>query len=212
MIVKTFIFNPFQVNTYLLYDDTKECIIIDPACQNEEEFNVLSAFITENNLKPVRFYNTHCHIDHLAGNSFVKNKYKISLCIHKAGEPFLKYAVEQASSLGFELNEVVQPDEFVEEGDMVRFGNTSLKVLYTPGHADGSICFYAEKEAFVIVGDVLFEGSIGRTDLPTGNFSTLEESIREKLYSLPNEVKVYPGHGYPTTIEAEKRQNPFVRP
>ncbi len=211
MTIKNFVFNPFQVNTYVLYDTTKECIIIDPACSNAEEFEILKNFISENGLKPVSFYNTHSHIDHLAGNAYIKDNYNINLCIHKAGLPFLEFASAQAASLGFTLEKVIQPDFFIEDGDTVNFGNASLKVIYTPGHADGSVCFYAAEDAFIIVGDVLFQGSIGRTDLPTGHFELLERSIKEKLYTLPDNVVVYTGHGPSTTIGNEKRHNPFVK-
>jgi len=208
--IKTFVFNPFQVNTFLLFDETKECIIIDAACNNQNEFDKLATYIKDNELRPVKYYNTHCHIDHIVGNAFIKNNYTIKLGIHKAGAPFLDHAQSYADSLGFHLEEVVEPDFFVEDNDEISFGNSKLKVLYTPGHADGSICFYAQNEAFVIVGDVLFQGSIGRTDLPSGSFEVLEKSIRTKLYTLPDDVEVYCGHGLSTSIGNEKRTNPFV--
>jgi len=209
MNIRIFTFNPYQVNTFLLYDETNECIIIDPAFNSEKEFEQFHTFISENKLKPVKFFNTHCHIDHLVGNYYIKEKYKIDYGIHKAGEPFLAHASSYADILGFDLREVVQPDFFVEDGEYVSFGNSKLKILYTPGHADGSICFYSADDKFVIVGDVLFEGSVGRTDLPSGDFDTLAHSIVTKLFSLPLETIVYPGHGNKTTINREVRTNPF---
>ncbi|MFA4852495.1 MAG: MBL fold metallo-hydrolase, partial [Bacteroidales bacterium] len=208
--VKTFVFNPFQVNTYLLFDETGECIIIDPACMEEHEEKHLSEFIETQKLRPVRLFNTHAHIDHIAGNKFAAEKYKIGLEVHKESLSFLHSAKEHASIFGFPDAEPVEPSAFINDGDTIRFGQSELKVLYTPGHANGSISFYAEKEKFVIVGDVLFNESIGRTDLPTGNYNILIENIKNKLLVLPESTLVYPGHGPFTTIDHEKHYNPFL--
>ena len=207
---KNFIFNPFRVNTYLLFDETKECIIIDPACMEEYEEKHLSEFIETQKLRPVRLFNTHAHIDHIAGNKFVAEKYKIGLDVHKKSLSFIRSAKEHASAFGFDDLETIEPSAFIDDGDTIKFGHSELKVLYTPGHADGSISFYAEKEKFVIVGDVLFNGSIGRTDLPTGNYNILIEGIKNKLLVLPESTLVYPGHGSFTTIKHEKYYNPFL--
>lgn len=209
--LKIFVFNPFQVNMYLLYDDTKECIVIDPACSTQAEFDVVDAFIKENNLKPVAFYNTHCHIDHIAGNYYMDKHYKIPFGIHKAGLPLLNHAKGYGLAFGFDIEEIIQPSVFIEEGDEIKFGNSLLKVLYTPGHANGSVCFYAEKEKFVIVGDVLFNGGIGRTDLPSGDYDLLISNIKEKLLTLPDDIVVYPGHGEATSIGNEKRYNSYLK-
>ena len=208
--VKTFVFNPFQVNTYLLFDETKECIIIDSACAEKIEEKRLSEFIETQKLRPVRLYNTHAHIDHITGNNFVAGKYKIGLEVHKEALSFIRSARDYTLTFGFADVESVEPSAFINDGDIIRFGQSELKVLYTPGHADGSVCFYAEKEKFVIVGDVLFKGSIGRTNLHTGNYKLLIESINDKLLVLPDSTLVYPGHGPNTTIRHEKLHNPFL--
>jgi glyoxylase-like metal-dependent hydrolase (beta-lactamase superfamily II) len=208
--VKTLVFNPFQVNTYLLFDETGECIIIDPACMDEYEEKQLSEFIEIQKLRIVRLLNTHAHIDHIAGDKFVSEKYKIGLEVHKESLSFIRSAKGHASTFGFDNFETLEPSAFINEGDIIKFGQSELKVLYTPGHADGSVCFYSEKEKFVIVGDVLFKGSIGRTDLPSGNHKLLIENIKNKLLVLPESTLVYPGHGPYTTIKHEKNHNPFL--
>ncbi len=208
--IKKFAFNAFQVNTVLLFDETKECVIIDAACYDDYERKQLVEFIKENELKPVRLINTHCHVDHILGINFASDYYKIGLEIHKAGEAFLDNAVSHGMSFGFNIEEPVKPVSFLKDGDVISFGNTKLNILYTPGHADGSICIYAEKEKLIVVGDVLFHGSIGRTDLPTGNFEVLKESIHNKLFVLEDDVRVIAGHGPDTTIGFEKQNNPFV--
>jgi len=209
--LKIFVFNAFQVNTYILYNDSKECIIIDPGCSTQEEFNVIDAFIKENKLKPIAYYNTHCHIDHVVGNCFIDKYYKIPLGVHKAGLSFLKTSKITGLAFGFHIEKVVKPALFLNDGDEVKFGNSVLKVLYTPGHVNGSVCFYSEKDKFVIVGDVLFHHGIGRTDFPTGDYDLLISSIKNKLLTLPDSTTVYPGHGESTTIGDERRFNPYLK-
>jgi len=207
--IKIFSFNPFQVNTYVLYDATGECTIIDAACYGNHEEIQLKTFIEENNLKPVLLLNTHCHIDHLLGNNFVSQTWGLKPMTHKDCIPFLENAVEYGLTFGFEIQKPVMPEKYLSDGQIIKFGNQELKVLEAPGHADGSVCFYHEKENFVIAGDVLFQNSIGRTDLPTGDFDKLIHSIQTKLMVLPDNVTVYCGHGPATTIGDEKRNNPF---
>ncbi|MFW5663775.1 MAG: MBL fold metallo-hydrolase [bacterium] len=209
--IKTIPFNPFQVNTYVLYDETGECAIIDAACYGGHEEKMLKDFIEQQNLKPVLLVNTHCHIDHILGNNFVAENWSLKPLIHKDGTEFLANAVEYGQTFGFETDPPVMPEEFLTDGQIIRFGNQELQVLETPGHAAGSICLYHRKEQFVIAGDVLFHNSIGRTDLPTGNFETLIQSIQVKLFTLPEETKVYCGHGPTTSIREEKRNNPFLK-
>lgn len=209
--IKVFVFNPFQENTYLLYDETNECVIIDPGCYNPDEELELVKFIEENGLIPVKLINTHTHIDHILGNNFIHEKYGLKPMVHKAGEVFLESAPEHGKMFGFSLNEMIMPEKYLEDNQHVKFGNSSLEVLYTPGHVDGSVCLVHFEKNFVISGDVLFNGSVGRTDLPTGDFDLLAESITKKLYTLPDHFKVYPGHGPVTTIGEEKAGNPFVR-
>ncbi len=210
MQVHKLTFNDFRVNTYILTDQTRECLIVDAACHLPEEEQQLTRFIEEQNLMPVKMVNTHNHIDHILGNLFVRDTYNIPLLAHKAGDGFLKTAESSASVLGFQLKGTVNPDRYVLEGDVITFGDTTLEVLYTPGHADGSICLLQKESGVVVSGDVLFRDSIGRTDLPTGDFQLLNENIKKKLFSLPDETVVYPGHGPETTIGEEIMNNPFV--
>lgn len=209
--IRNFVFNDFQVNTYLLYDESRECVIIDAACYSREEKDQLKNFILENQLKPVRNLNTHCHIDHILGNGFVADEFGIDPEYHEESVGFFLVAREIGRSFGYETGQFPEPEGFIQQGDTVTYGKNSLKVLYTPGHADGSVCFYDPKNGFVITGDVLFRDTIGRTDLPTGNFDLLMKSIGEKLFTLPDETVVYPGHGPETTIGYEKMNNQFIR-
>jgi hydroxyacylglutathione hydrolase len=207
--VQSFEFNPFQENTYVLYDETGEAVIIDPGCYEQEEKKALDQFVETNKLTVKYLLNTHCHIDHVLGNDHVKEKYKVPFLIHEIELPVLKAVKTYSSNYGFVNYHEVLPDQFLKEGDTVKFGNTQLLVLFLPGHAPGHIGFYCEKEKAIIDGDVLFQHSIGRTDLPGGNFETLINSIHQKLFTLPDDVVVYPGHGDPTTIGEEKISNPF---
>lgn len=211
MAVAIFTFNPFAENTYILYDDSRECIIFDPGCSNQEEQNQLTDFIESNRLTPVKLINTHCHIDHVLGNKFVAEKYNLPLVSHEGEKSVLAMQPQVSSMYGIPYNPSPQITEFLSDGDQVTFGNTTLDVLFTPGHSPASISFYNKEEGIIIAGDVLFQGSIGRTDLPGGDFKTLEESIKQKFYVLPDEVVVYPGHGPSTTLGIEKKTNPFVR-
>jgi len=208
--IKVFSFNSFQVNTYLLYDENGDCAIIDPACYSKIEKDALEFFISENHLIPKICLNTHCHIDHILGNNFVFEKYGLKPVTHADGVGFLKVAPGYGETFGFAVEEQILPDQFLTAEDTIRLGEHKIYVLETPGHAAGSLCFYHPKDKFVIVGDVLFHQSIGRTDLPTGNFDTLMKSIREELFVLPDETTVYPGHGPSTTIGFEKQNNPFL--
>jgi hydroxyacylglutathione hydrolase len=208
--IKIFPFNPFQVNTYVLYDETGECAIIDASCYERHEKNQLKAFIEEKGLRPVLLLNTHCHIDHILGNNFVAETWSILPVMHKDCIPFLERAVDYGQTFGFEVEKPVMPVEFIVDGQMIRFGEQELKVLETPGHAAGSVCFYHQKENFVVAGDVLFHNSIGRTDLPTGDFDTLINSIQTRLMVLPDHTRVFCGHGPATTIGDEKKGNPFL--
>lgn len=203
-------FNDFGVNTYIISDDTRECIIIDAACYTPEEEQHLTNYISEHQLMPVKIVNTHSHMDHILGNPFAKKTYNIPLLAHAKGNSFIKTATASASVFGFHIKETVYPDDYLDEGNQVTFGNSSLDVFYTPGHADGSICLYSEKERFLISGDVLFRDSIGRTDLPTGDYDVLNEQIKTKIFTLPDETIVYPGHGPNTTVGEETMNNPFV--
>lgn len=205
-----FVFNPIQVNTYLVWNNQKSCCIIDPGCVTPAEQQALSAFIKTHNLTPKFFINTHPHIDHVAGNAFVKNTFNIPLLMHKAGMSIYDHTPEYAAIFGFENVGVVTPDRFVEEGETIALDTDLFHVLYTPGHADGSICLYHAESQQVFVGDVLFLMSVGRYDLPTGDPYILVNSIQEKLFALPNETTVLCGHGENTSIGFEKENNPVV--
>ena len=211
MQVKVLTFNPFQENTYIIYDETRECIIIDPGCYEEKEEIQLRSFIGENMLTPVKLINTHCHIDHVLGNKFVSDIWNIELYIHKEDLPLLENAGNIGKMYGFENYEgSPYPKHFLEGESNVVFGNSELEIIFTPGHAPGHICLYSENDKFIIAGDVLFNGSIGRTDLPGGDYNTLINSIKTKLHPLDEETIVYCGHGPSTTIGKEKKMNPFL--
>lgn len=209
--IARFTFNPFQENTYVVFDDTKECVIFDPGCSNELEQKKLTDFIEKEGLTPVKLINTHGHIDHMMGNAFIKSRYNIPFYMHQDDLPVLRAAPQQAAMFGVKVEASPEPDHLLNEGDTLEFGNTTFDIYFTPGHSPGSISFYSEKDAYIIAGDVLFQGSIGRTDLPGGNFDTLEDSIQQKLYKLPDDTVVHSGHGPETTIGQEKKSNPFVR-
>lgn len=208
--IAQFTFNAFQENSYVLFDETKECVIIDPGCYQKSEQIELQNFIQQNDLKVVKLLNTHCHIDHVLGNSFVKETYKVELYIHKEDEATLRSVDSYASSYGFPMYQETTADHFLKEGDVVTFGNSKLDVLFVPGHAPGHIVFVNKEQKFCINGDVLFQRSIGRTDLPGGNHETLLKNIREKMFALPDDLTVFTGHGPSTTIGEEKRENPFL--
>ncbi|HOI86716.1 MAG TPA: MBL fold metallo-hydrolase [Lentimicrobium sp.] len=209
--VKTLVFNSFSVNTYIISDETGDCIIIDPGCESPAEQQKLAGYIASAGLTPRALVNTHFHVDHILGNRFVADLYKLAPTAHPEGELLRSTAREFGSIFGLNLTDVAIPEHFVNDGDTIKFGNSELEVLYTPGHADGSICLVSHPERFVISGDVLFYGSIGRTDLPTGDFDVLMNSIETKLFVLDNDYTVYPGHGPKTLIGYEKMNNPFIR-
>lgn len=208
--IAQFTFNAFQENSYVLFDETKECVIIDPGCYEKSEQLELQNFIQENDLKVVKLLNTHCHIDHVLGNYFVKETYKVDLYIHKEDEATLLSVKSYAPSYGFPMYQEAEADHFLKEGDVVTFGKSKLDVLFVPGHAPGHIVFVNKEQKFCINGDVLFQRSIGRTDLPGGDHETLIKNIREKMFALPNDLTVFTGHGPSTTIGEEKRENPFL--
>lgn len=208
--IACFTFNPFAENTYLLYDDTLEAVIIDPGCYEASERNRLKDFVEKNSLKVVKLLNTHCHLDHVFGNEFVKKTFGVACYAHQAEEFNISFLEASAQMFGIRHIEKTQIDAHLEEGDVVEFGNSALEVRFTPGHSPGHVVFYHQPGNFCINGDVLFRGSIGRTDLPGGNHYTLLKSIREKMFSLPEDTTIYTGHGSPTTIAYEKENNMFL--
>lgn len=210
MQICSFVFNPFQVNTYVVYDETKDCIIIDPACASKEEEKQLIDFINTHDLKPLKIVLTHPHIDHIVGVVAIKNEFKIPVAGHKNSVEIINQAGIYGMMMGLTEVKSFHLDEMLQEKDEISFGNCLFNVIYTPGHADGSICLYNSAEKCLFSGDVLFQGSIGRSDLPTGNFSILITNIKDKLMILPEETIVYPGHGDTTTIADERESNPYL--
>jgi glyoxylase-like metal-dependent hydrolase (beta-lactamase superfamily II) len=209
--IQSFTFNPVQENTYVLYNDKDACCIIDPGCYFGNERHSLQEFIEERKLTPRFLLNTHCHLDHVFGNKFIHDTYDLILHLHEKEKPVLDFAPTSGLSWGMPFENYRGELIFLREGDIVKLDDDELKVLFTPGHSPGSICFYCEAQKFVIGGDVLFRQSIGRTDLPGGDFDTLINSIRNKLFVLPDDVIVYSGHGEPATIGFEKENNPFLK-
>lgn len=209
--LQKFTFNPYQENTYVLFDESKECVIIDPGMYDGREQNQLASFINENDLKPVLLLNTHCHIDHVLGNKFVFDLWGLKPQFHQ-GELYILQAVPgYAPQMGMRYELSPEPETFLPESGTVYFGNSQLELIFAPGHSPAHLCFYAREENFLIGGDVLFHQSIGRTDLPGGNHQQLINSIKQQLFVLPNDCEVFPGHGPSTTIGFEKLNNPFLR-
>lgn len=205
-------FNPFQENTYLVYDDTKDCVIFDPGCFEAHEKKALTNKIEELGLRPVRLINTHCHLDHVFGNKFVADTYQLPLEIHALEAPVLAAVPQVCQMYGLPLpEESPAPQNFLKEGETLRFGNTVLQMLFTPGHSPGSLSFYCKEDKFIIAGDVLFYGSIGRTDLPGGDHDTLINAIKTQLLPLGDDITVHPGHGPATRIGYERKNNPFLK-
>ena len=211
MEIKTLVFNPFGENTYVLYDETKECVIVDAGCFNREEQKTLVKFIEDNELTPVKILNTHCHIDHVFGNKFLVEKYNLDVYAHESETGFIDIAIQMAERFGLTVEQPPQVTKFLKQGDVVEFGNTKLNVIHVPGHSSGSLVYYCEEKSCIFSGDVLFPGSIGRTDLPGGDYDTLISNIKEKLLVLGDAVTVYPGHSMPTTIGYEKANNSFIK-
>ena len=211
LTVKLFTFNPVQENTYLVYNDLGECCIVDPGCYFGNERNELKEFIEETGLTPKYLLNTHCHLDHVFGNKFVHDTWQLTLHLHEKEKPVLEYTPTFAQSWGMPFDNYKGDLTILREGATIPLGNDQLQVLFTPGHSPGHVIFYCAEQQFVIGGDVLFHESIGRTDLPGGDFNTLINSIRTQLFTLPDAVTVYPGHGPETTIGHEKKHNPFLK-
>lgn len=209
--VKSFVFSPIHENTYVLYNDSVDCIIIDPGCYFEEEKNMLKDFIDKKGLQPKLLLNTHCHLDHVFGNKFVAETYGLTLHLHENEKAVLAYAPTSGLVWNMPFDNYQGDFILLKEGDNIQLGEDELSVIEAPGHSPGHICFYCEKQHFIIGGDVLFERSIGRTDLPGGNFETLIRNIRTKLFILPDETVVYSGHGDITSIGQEKKYNPYLQ-
>ncbi len=204
-------FNSFQVNTYFVWDESGECLIIDPAFSTEEEQVIAIEFISQNKLKPVAQINTHCHVDHVAGVNFIREKYSLPFSAHREESRLADNAPVMGRIFGFRISPLNGIDRFIEEHEQIRFGSSALEALHVPGHSPGSLAYYCADGGFVLTGDALFQGSIGRTDLPGGDYETLISSIREKLFTLPGNTVVCPGHGAFSSIADELASNPFFR-
>ncbi len=211
MNIQTFTFNPVQENTYVIWDETGECAIVDAGCFTDKEFSQLDRFIGSKQLKPVKLINTHGHFDHIFGVEQCRKAYGLQWETHDGDAAWISEVQARAAMFGIPVDPVSLPEIILKEGVTVMFGNSELQVIHVPGHSPGSICFYEEASKILITGDVLFNGSIGRTDLPGGNYDTLISGIKNKLLILPNEVDVFSGHGPATTIGDEKVRNPFLQ-
>lgn len=212
MKIKIFEFNPLGVNTYVLYDETGECVVIDAACVFPDEKEQLLHFILDNNLVIKHLVNTHLHFDHIFGVNFMASQFELKLQVHRDDEFLLENIQDQLQMFGFNSNTDYTPEigGYLTEKDVIAFGNQQLQILHIPGHSPGSIVFYNPDAKCAVVGDVLFNGSIGRTDLPGGNYEQLINGIKTKLFALPDETVIYSGHGPQTTIGHEKKYNPFA--
>jgi len=208
--IKSFVFSPIQENTYILYNETKDCIIIDPGAYFEDEKETLAAYIDKTGLKPKMLLNTHCHLDHVFANKFIAERYGLTLAIHEDEKKLLELAPASGLMYNMPFDNYQGEFQFLKPGEDIKLGEDKLSILFTPGHSPGSISFYHQEGQFVISGDALFNRSIGRTDLPGGNYDQLISSIRTQLLTLPPETKVYSGHGPVTTIGEEANENPFL--
>jgi hydroxyacylglutathione hydrolase len=208
--LKQFTFNELGVNAFILYDETLKCIIVDPGCSEPSQQQQLSRFLQYGNLQPEAIVLTHGHFDHLSGLAWAKRTFSCSVVMHPDDLFLLNNAEQHAGLFGFSIDPPPQPDRFIGEGEVLTFGNSKVNIMHVPGHSPGSICLYSRKSGLLICGDVLFNGSIGRTDLFGGNHPLLIRGIREKLMVLPRETTVWPGHGPNTTIGSEYDTNPFL--
>lgn len=208
--IKTFVFNAFQENTFVLSDETNSCIIIDPGMNSDEEEREITNYITDQKLDLVSIVNTHCHVDHILGCNRIIKKYNVPFYAHESEQILIENAKSFAEFFGMSIDQPPSPDKFIVEKDKVIIGNSSLEIFLIPGHSPGSLVFYSKEDKFAITGDVLFRGSIGRTDLPGGDYTMLIDGIKSKLLSLPRDTTIYPGHGPSSTIGSEYDTNPFL--
>ena len=209
--IKSFAFNPFSENTYIVFNENKNAFIIDPGDFSEVENNILNQFIIDNELKVQNILLTHAHIDHVLGVQKAFDKYKVPILMHEMEKEILDRNPMDANRFGFFFKPFEGEISYLNENEIISVDEDEFKILHVPGHSPGHIAFYSEAQKFIISGDVLFEGSIGRTDLYKGDAQELLKSIREKLFVLEDETKVYNGHGNPTTVGFEKSYNPFFK-
>lgn len=206
-----FTFGPFQENTYVLYNDDKEAIIVDPGMYFEEEKTQLKNFLEKENLRPVQVILTHAHLDHVFGLQWVHDQYGLIPYLHPNEKIVLENAKNAGTKYGLEFDNYNSTLHFLTDSDIIKLGEDELSILFVPGHSPGSIVFYSAAQDFAIAGDTLFQESIGRTDLPFSNHEDLISNITTKLFALPDNTKIFPGHGEHTTVGHEKKANPFLR-
>jgi len=210
MQLKKFVVNSFQENTYLIWDEKSgESVLVDAGCYEDHENRSVETFLSDNNLVLKKLVNTHCHIDHVLGIPYFKKKYNLEFHAHKEEIQLVKSAHLMGEIFGMKLESFPDIDTCIEPGDEIRLGEASLSAIHVPGHSRGSLAFYDKEAGFVLTGDALFRGSIGRTDLPGGDYDQLINSIQSYLFVLPPETVIYPGHGDSSTIAIEKDSNPF---
>jgi hydroxyacylglutathione hydrolase len=207
--VNCFTYNPFGVNCYIISNENKDCILIDPACYTKEDFDHLNAYLKNNALKPILLLNTHGHVDHIMGNQFIKENYVLNALLHQDDFFLVEQALDYAAIFGFKIMQPPLPQK-LNINEIIDFGDDKIEFLHVPGHSPGSVVFHFVNSKILISGDVLFQQSIGRSDLPGGNMQLLVNGIREKLFVLADNTIVYPGHGDSTTIGFEKKNNPFI--
>ena len=211
MTLHHLVFNPYDVNTYIVAAADGQCAIVDAACCSPDEQAALKKYVADKGLRPVWLINTHGHFDHIIGNAFVCQTWTVKTAAHRDDLFLMENAYRQGEMFGFSIEPPPTPTVFLEEGDAIEFGDVSLQIRHIPGHSPGSIVLYSSAQGWVIVGDVMFNGSIGRTDLPGGDFDLLIAGIKEKLMTLPSDTKVLPGHGSDTSIGQENILNPFLK-
>jgi hydroxyacylglutathione hydrolase len=210
MQIKRFVFNPFQVNSYLLFDETNEAILIDAAMMDASEMKIFDTFLRDKNLMLKALYNTHGHMDHIAGTKWIKEQYMIHPQGHPADNELISTAQAHAKAFGFFIEKPEPVREYLADGQILHFGNQEIEVRHIPGHSPGGLAFVHHKQKLIFSGDSLFQSSIGRTDLPGGNMDTLIIAIKTKLFSLDTDYTVFPGHGPETSIKQELEENPYL--
>ena len=209
--LKQFVFNPLQVNAWLVYEERSSAILIDPSFMDQAECSVISHYIDQTGITIEYVINTHGHFDHVFGSGMLGNFTHAPILIHENDLQLMNTAPKIAGSFGFDfIGTIPEPDGFLRHGQKITAGSIDLEVIHVPGHSQGCVAFYSRSMAWLFAGDTLFAGSIGRTDLPGGNYEQIIRSIKEKLFTLPDETKVFPGHGPSTTIGKEKQSNPYV--
>lgn len=211
LTIQPFCFNPFHENTYVLYNEQKQAIIIDPGCYTPEEKNTLANFITNNTLTPTLLLNTHCHLDHVFGNTFVSETYGLTAHFHKNEQAVIDRLPEGGARWGVPTEPYLGKVQYITQDEIIHFGADQFKVLVTPGHSPGSVCFYHQDQDFIIGGDLIFMDGVGRTDLPGSNPADLIKSIQTQILPLPDTLTIYSGHGPVTSLGREKLHNPYIK-